>query len=84
MTQAAAKHGMFIRVDVDPAAAKDVELAKKLDEVCPVNIFNARDHGVEIVNENLDECVLCALCVEAAPSGQVKVVKLYSGETLER
>ncbi len=84
MTQVAAQHGMFIRVDVDPAAAKDAELAKKLDEVCPVNIFKAETDGVTIVESNLDECVLCGLCVEAAPPGQVKVVKLYSGETLER
>ncbi len=84
MTQAKTTNGMFIRVEVDPAAARDAELAKKLDEVCPVNIFKAQADGVEIVEENLDECVLCALCVEAAPPGQVKVHKLYSGETLER
>lgn len=84
MTQAKATHGMFIRVDVGPAAARDVELAKKLDEVCPVNIFKAHADGVTIVEENLDECVLCGLCVEAAPPGQVVVHKLYSGETLER
>ena len=37
-----------------------------------------------IVEENLDECVLCELCIEAAPPGQVRVTKLYSGETLSR
>lgn len=84
MTQAKTTNGMFIRVEVDPAAARDAELAKKLDEVCPVNIFKAEAEGVTIVAENLDECVLCGLCVEAAPPGQVKVHKLYSGETLER
>ena len=36
----------------------------------------------EIVEENLDECVLCELCVDAAPAGTVRVIKLYSGETL--
>ena len=77
-------NGMFIRVEVAPAATQDKELAKKLDEVCPVNIFKAEADGMEIVEENLDECVLCGLCVEAAPPGQVKVHKLYSGETLER
>jgi NAD-dependent dihydropyrimidine dehydrogenase PreA subunit len=39
---------------------------------------------VDIVEENLDECVLCDLCVQAAPPGGVRVHKLYSGETLER
>ncbi|MBV8221221.1 MAG: hypothetical protein JO325_22375, partial [Solirubrobacterales bacterium] len=40
------------------------------------------DAGLEIVRENLDECVLCELCINAAPAGTVRVVKLYSGETL--
>lgn len=69
--------GMFIDVKVDAAAAKDAALAKKLAEVCPVNIFAAGDAGVRIVEENLDECVLCDLCVQAAPAGAVKVIKLY-------
>jgi NAD-dependent dihydropyrimidine dehydrogenase PreA subunit len=80
----ATTNGMFIQVEVAPAVAGDAALAKKLDEVCPVNIFEAQADGVTIVEENLDECVLCGLCVEAAPPGQVKVRKLYSGETLER
>ena len=76
---------MFIAVDLDPASARDKELAKKLVEVCPVNIF-ATDAGgnAAIVEENLDECVLCELCVQAAPPGGVRVRKLYSGEVLER
>jgi len=78
-------NGMFIRVEVDPATARDTELAKKLVEVCPVNIFTTDSSGnATIVDANLDECVLCDLCVQAAPPGQMKVHKLYSGETLER
>ena len=76
---------MFIAVDIDPKAAQDKELARKLVEVCPVNIFGADAKGhATIVDENLDECVLCELCVQAAPPGGVRVRKLYSGETLER
>jgi NAD-dependent dihydropyrimidine dehydrogenase PreA subunit len=76
---------MFIQVDVDPAAAGDAELAKKLAEICPVNIFETDAEGrAAIVEDNLDECVLCELCVQAAPPGQVRVTKLYSGETLSR
>jgi len=70
-------NGMFIKVEVDPAAAKDAATAKKLTEVCPVNIFAQQKDGVlRIVDENLDECTLCDLCVQAFP-GKVKVVKLY-------
>ncbi len=69
---------MFIRVEVEPAAAADAELAKKLVEVCPVDIFDLDGEGkARVVEENEDECVLCDLCVQAAPSGQVRVVKLY-------
>ena len=69
---------MFIRVEVDPAAAGDRELAKKLVEVCPVNIFDLDADGkAVVVTENEDECVLCDLCVQAAPPGRVRIVKLY-------
>jgi NAD-dependent dihydropyrimidine dehydrogenase PreA subunit len=71
--------GLFIDVQVDESVADDPELARKLEEVCPVDIFRAGEHGVEIVEENLDECVLCELCLNAAPPGTVKVIKLYDG-----
>ena len=72
----------FIGVEVDDAVTGDAELAKKLEEVCPVDIYRATDSGVEIVEENLDECVLCRLCIEAAPGGTVHVKKLYDGTEL--
>jgi NAD-dependent dihydropyrimidine dehydrogenase PreA subunit len=79
------RHGIFIRVDVEESARGDAELAQKLEEACPVDIFAAADDGVEIVQENLDECVLCELCLDAAPPGAVRVVKLYDGgSALER
>ena len=71
--------GMFIDVKVDPKVAADAALAKKLVEVCPVNIFaQAADGTLRIVEDNLDECTLCDLCVQAAPAGAVRVVKLYA------
>ena len=74
---AAALNKVFIDVEVDATAAADAELARKLEEVCPVDIFKATEAGVELVEGNLDECVLCSLCVDAAPEGTVRVVKLY-------
>ncbi|HEY1591902.1 MAG TPA: ferredoxin family protein [Solirubrobacteraceae bacterium] len=74
---------LFINVEVDDAVANDPALAAKLTEVCPVDIFAQSDDGtLRIVEENLDECVLCELCINAAPAGTVRVIKLYSGETL--
>jgi NAD-dependent dihydropyrimidine dehydrogenase PreA subunit len=74
--------GTFIDVVVDPTAGADPELATKLEGVCPVDIFKAGERGVEIVESHLDECVLCELCINAAPPGAVRVLKLYSGESL--
>ena len=75
--------GTFIDVTVDATVAGDPELARKLADVCPVDIFAQNDDGsLRIVEGNLDECVLCELCINAAPAGAVRVVKLYSGETL--
>jgi NAD-dependent dihydropyrimidine dehydrogenase PreA subunit len=77
--------GVFIRVEVADTARTDPELASKLAEACPVDIYAADDGGVRILDENLDECVLCELCLEAAPPGAVRVVKLYDGgAALER
>jgi NAD-dependent dihydropyrimidine dehydrogenase PreA subunit len=73
---------LFVAVEVDDPVATDPGMAAKLEEVCPVDIFRAGPNGVEIVEENLDECVLCELCINAAPAGTVRIVKLYSGETL--
>jgi NAD-dependent dihydropyrimidine dehydrogenase PreA subunit len=77
-------NAVFIEVEVDDAVAGDAELAAKLEEVCPVDIFKDADGKVEIVEENLDECVLCELCIEAAPPGGVVVKKLYDGTELKR
>jgi len=72
--------GYFIAVEVQDGAAADAELAKRLAEVCPVDIFKVGDGGrLELVQENVDECVLCRLCLDAAPEA-VRVLKLYDNE----
>lgn len=73
---------VFIDVEVDDSIRNDAALAAKLEEVCPVDIFKDAGGSVEIVAENCDECVLCKLCIEAAPAGTVHVKKLYDGTEL--
>jgi NAD-dependent dihydropyrimidine dehydrogenase PreA subunit len=75
---------LFIGIEIDDEAAKDAALAAKLEEVCPVDIFaQGAGGGAEIVAENVDECVLCRLCLDASPDGAVRVLKLYEdGATL--
>jgi NAD-dependent dihydropyrimidine dehydrogenase PreA subunit len=77
-------NGIFIAVEVADSVRTDAELARRLEEACPVDIFSAGESGVQIVPENLDECVLCELCLATAPPGTVRVVKLYDeGAALE-
>jgi NAD-dependent dihydropyrimidine dehydrogenase PreA subunit len=75
----------FIGVDVDDAVARDAAVAAKLTEVCPVDIYAEQGGHLILVEENLDECVLCGLCLAAAPPGSVRVLKLYDeGAELQR
>jgi NAD-dependent dihydropyrimidine dehydrogenase PreA subunit len=75
--------GLFIDVQVDDSIKDDPEIAQTLEDACPVDIF-ANDGGhLKVVDENLDECVLCELCTKAAPAGTLKVLKLYDGTALE-
>jgi NAD-dependent dihydropyrimidine dehydrogenase PreA subunit len=78
----AAQDKVFIDVEVDESVRDDAGLAAKLEEVCPVDIYKNADGHVEIVDGNVDECVLCKLCLEAAPAGTVHVKKLYDGTKL--
>ena len=76
------KNRIFIDVEVEDSIRDDAALAAKLEEVCPVDIYKDAGGRVEIVAENCDECVLCKLCIEAAPAGTVHVKKLYDGTEL--
>ena len=69
---------LFIDVEVDAEVAADPALAATLTEVCPVDIYAQNADGtLRIVEPNLDECVLCWLCINAAPQGTVRVIKVY-------
>jgi NAD-dependent dihydropyrimidine dehydrogenase PreA subunit len=76
--------GTFIDVEVADDISGDAEIAAKLEDACPVDIYAARDGHVEVVEANLDECVLCELCIAAAPAGKVRVLKLYDGTALTK
>ena len=77
--------GTFIDVEISDAVRGDAELAKKLEEACPVDIYADAAGCTEIVEKNLDECILCEMCVRIAPPGELRVIKLYDdGAALER
>ncbi len=72
--------GTFIGIEVADAIAGDAAVAAKLREVCPVDIYSDANGTVEIVAGNVDECVLCRLCIDATSPEQVKILKLYDNE----
>jgi NAD-dependent dihydropyrimidine dehydrogenase PreA subunit len=69
---------IFIGIEVTDAAAGDPALAAKLRETCPVDIYTDTNGRVELAQHNIDECILCDMCVTAAPPGAVTVHRLYS------
>jgi NAD-dependent dihydropyrimidine dehydrogenase PreA subunit len=77
---------LFIELVIDPEAAKNPETVAKLVETCPVDIFKSGSNGaLEIVEQNVDECTLCELCLAVGTPGQVQVLKLYDDRApLER
>jgi NAD-dependent dihydropyrimidine dehydrogenase PreA subunit len=75
---------IFIDVEVADEVRDDGELARRLAEVCPVDIYAEEGGRVAVVDDNVDECVLCGLCLDASPPGAVTVRKRYDGTTLTR
>lgn len=77
--------GIFIGIEVDDEAlAAEPRLAGHLSQVCPVDIYREPADGkLEIVERNVDECVLCRLCMDTAQlevgEDAVRVLKLYDG-----
>jgi NAD-dependent dihydropyrimidine dehydrogenase PreA subunit len=67
----------FIGIEVDDAAARDAAIASKLEETCPVDIYADAGGRVALVEANIDECILCDMCLEVAPPGAVTVHRLY-------
>ena len=76
---------LFIEIRVDDALRQHASLVAKLVEICPVDIFQQAEGELQIVDENVDECTLCELCLGVGQAGQVEVLKLYDdSRPLER
>jgi NAD-dependent dihydropyrimidine dehydrogenase PreA subunit len=73
---------IFIGIEVDDDAAGDAAIAAKLAETCPVDIYADAGGRVEIVGRNVDECILCDMCVAVTPPGAVAVHRLYDPEAV--
>jgi NAD-dependent dihydropyrimidine dehydrogenase PreA subunit len=73
--------GIFIRISADENAITP-ELARKLTSLCPVDIYGVDDERLVMKPEQEDECILCRLCLDAAPAGALAIHKLYKNESL--
>ena len=70
---------LFIDVEVAPEVAADPAAGRQARPRSARSTSTPRreDGTLRIVEANLDECVLCRLCIDAAPPGTVTVRKLY-------
>jgi len=69
--------GLFIEVKIDQSKFATLEERERCARVCPVDALKAEADGLKVDSENEDECTLCYLCQEYAPSGAIRVVKTY-------
>ena len=73
--------GIFIEITLDPSRLGPDD-ARLLSSICPVDIF-AVDGGQLVVRpDEVDECTLCELCLDAAPAGAIVIRKLYKRQLL--
>ena len=73
--------GIFIKIETDTTQVS-AELSARLEQICPVDIFEANTGQLVIKPEREDECTLCNLCLHTAPPGVISIHKLYNGEIL--
>ena len=75
-----ASDGTFIAVEVEDSVRGDVELAKKLEEACPVDIFAAAEDGVhDRAGEPRRVRALRAVPGRLAARRACGCIKLYDG-----
>ena len=67
----------FIAVDVDMAACVGIARCGGCVQVCPVTIFQKNGDKPAVVEKNLDECILCELCLQSCDPGAITIRKLY-------
>jgi NAD-dependent dihydropyrimidine dehydrogenase PreA subunit len=73
--------GVFIQIEVHQADIP-LQTAEKLVSLCPVEIFIISGRHLGVQPDHEDECTLCELCLNAAPSGSLIIRKNYKEEEL--
>lgn len=73
--------GVFIEIALDASRLKQ-DQARRLTAACPVDIYALEAGQLVVRPDQVDECTLCELCLELAPPGAIKILKLYNGQQL--
>ena len=71
---------LFIEVSIDEAACASRPGCRECVQSCPVDILEREpcERVARVIDENVDECILCDLCVVRCPVEAVTVTKLYA------
>ena len=67
----------FISVDIDLTACIGINQCGNCVGVCPVGIFQKGDDRPSLVQKQMDECILCDLCLQVCDPGAIVIEKLY-------
>jgi len=73
--------GTFITIEIDQVRFTGTQ-ATLIPTLCPVDIFSLPGERLVVRPEQEDECMLCELCLRAAPSGAITIRKTYKPEVL--
>ena len=69
--------GLFVKVKIDQSKFTTQQARELCVRSCPVDAMKATEAGIEVTEENEDECILCDLCIRSAPEGSIQVVRTY-------
>lgn len=70
---------LFIEVNIDESACASQPTCRECVQSCPVDILarEPSERVARVIEENVDECILCDLCSVRCPVEAVTVKKLY-------
>lgn len=74
--------GIFIEISLDNSKLTPAT-ARRVAQLCPVDIFSLVDGHLNVHPDQEDECTLCELCLDAAPAGVITIYKTYKDEALK-
>jgi len=67
----------FIGVEIDMNKCVGISTCGQCVRVCPVNVFEEDGDTPLIVEKNVDECILCELCLHECTPDAIVIHKLY-------